>query len=132
PPSVFTEKTGFMTDREVEELFATIQGLPRAPWQLAPITWRTGFQGLDLLRYNRVEGLSIGASAGMDLGRARVDGPGRLGVADLAPNFELAASRESAISRQRVAVYRRLDAVGPTPASLGLGSSLTALLFGRD
>src|SRR5690606_25439891 len=56
----------------------------------------------------------------------------RLGVADLAPNFELSAWRASAISRQSAAVYRRLDAVGPAPASTGLGSSLSALLFGRD
>ena len=132
PPSVFAGETGFMTERELEDLFATVEGLPRAPWQVASITWRTGFQGLDLMRYNRVEGLSIGATAGAELGGARLDGTVRLGVADLAPNFELAASRESAISRQRLAAYRRLDAVGPAPASLGLGSSLTALLFGRD
>lgn len=132
PPSIYSDEGSLITEREMEELLAIAESLRKPPWQLAPITWRAGFQGLDLLRYNRVEGLSLGAAANLELGRATVDATVRLGVADLAPNFELGAWRESAISRQRVAVYRRLDAVGPAPASMGLGGSLTALLFGRD
>lgn len=132
PPSIFAEETGFITEREMEELLATVEGIARPPWQLAPITWRTGLQGLDLVRYNRVEGLSLGAAANLELGKATIDATVRMGVADLAPNFEVAAWRESAFSRERVGLYRRLDAVGPAPVSLGLGGSLTALLFGRD
>src|SRR5690606_27230736 len=85
-----------------------------------------------LVRYNRVEGLSVGATANAELGGASLDGTLRIGVADLAPNFELAASRGPAVSEHRVALYRRLDAVGPAPPTLGLGSSLSAVLFGRD
>jgi hypothetical protein len=132
PPSIFDEGDSFMTDREMDELLERVEGIRRPPWQLAPVTWRAGLSGLDLMRYNRIEGLSVAATGNLDLGRALVEGTVRVGVADLAPNFELAASRGSAVSRQRVGVYRRLDAVGPAPRSLGLGSSLTALLFGRD
>lgn len=132
PASIFVEDAGLVTEREMNELLAALKDVPRPPWQLAPITWRTGLQGLDLVRYNRVEGLSLGAAANVELGRATVDATVRLGIADLAPNFELSARRESALSRHRISVYRRLDGVGPAPANLGFGSSLTALLFGRD
>jgi hypothetical protein len=87
---------------------------------------------LDLLRYNRIEGLSVGARADLGLGRASADATVRIGIADLVPNAELGVSRSGVSSRQRVALFRRLDSVGADDRSLGVGNSLSALLFGRD
>ena len=132
PESIFSDDAGPIDDREMEQILGRVAQIRRPPWQLAPVTWRTGLQGLDLVRYNRVEGLSLGAAANLELGGASLDATFRIGVADLAPNFDLVASRTSAFSVQRVAAYRRLDAVGPGPSSGSLGGSLSALLFGRD
>jgi hypothetical protein len=132
PASIFDEGDTFITRREMEDLLDRVESGRRPPWQLAPITWRAGLQGLDLYRYNRIEGLSVGAAAELDLGRAAIEGTVRVGVADLAPNFELAAHRGGARSQHRVAAYRRLEAVGPGSRRFGIGSSLSALLFGRD
>ena len=56
----------------------------------------------------------------------------RRSASDLAPNAEIGVSRLGVSSDQRLAVYRRLDAVGADDRSLGMGNSLTSLLFGRD
>ena len=132
PASVFDEGNVLVSDREMAELLGRVQGIPAGPWGVTGVTWRTGLQGFDLIRYNRVEGLSVGAAANIDVGPAAVDATVRLGVADLEPNFDLRLSRQTAFSRLHLAGYRRLEAVGPMPASLGFGSSLSALLFGRD
>lgn len=132
PHSIHADGNVLLSDREMEDLLARVEEIPRAPWQLAPITWRTGLQGFDLVRYNRVEGLSLGAAANLALGGASVDGTLRVGVADLTPAFELAVARNTVFSIQRIGAYGRLDAVGPGQGMMGLGSSLTALLFGRD
>jgi hypothetical protein len=130
PESIYDEGEGLMTDQEMRQILAQVsQGVP-APWQIVRPTVRLG--SLDLWRYNRVEGLSGGVRADLDLGRATADATFRLGFADLSPGAEVGLSRLSVSSRQRLAVFRRLDAVGADDRSLGLGGSLGALLFGRD
>ena len=132
PGSIFAEGNVLVSDQEMADLLERLQAIRAAPWGVAAVTWRSGFQGLDLIRYNRVEALSLGATANVDLGPAAVDATVRMGVADLAPNFDLRVSRQTPFSRQHLAGYRRLEAAGPMPASLGFGASLSALLFGRD
>lgn len=132
PRSAFEEGNVLVSDREMADLLGRVQGIANAPWGVTSATWRVGLQGFDLVRYNRVEALSVGAAANVGLGPAAVDATVRLGIADLVPNFDLRLSRESAFSRLHLAGYRRLEAVGPMPASLGLGASMSALLFGRD
>lgn len=85
-----------------------------------------------LLRYNRVEGLSVGAEAGVRRGPFDASLGARLGLADLEPQATLALSRESLERRLGVAAYRRLDAWEPESRPFGLGASLNALLLGRD
>jgi hypothetical protein len=132
PESIFDEGDAFITDREMRDILERVESGRRPPWRVSGIDWRTGFRGLDLVRYNRIEGLSLGAGANLDLGRAVVDGTVRVGVADLAPNFELAATRSGAVSRYRLGAYRSLEAVGPARRHMGIGGSLSALLLGRD
>lgn len=132
PPSIFSAEDPIVTEGEMEELLSRVKDIASPPLALTPITWRIGLQGFDLVRYNRVEGLSLGAAANMEMGVASLDATVRLGLADLAPNFEVAATRRTALSRQRLAVYRRLDAVGPGEGMMGFGSSLAAFFLGRD
>jgi len=132
PASIFDEGETLVSRTEMDELLVLARGASPAPWQLARPRLSWGGRSPDLLRYNRVEGLSVGARAEWDLGRARTDATLRLGTADLEPDVVLGATREGPVSRFRVAAYRRLDAVDFPSGALGLGNSLSALLFGRD
>lgn len=132
PPSAYSDGPALLSAREMNELLEQVAAIRAVPWQPGPIIWRTGLQGLDLLRYNRVEGLSIGVAAERDLGPVALDAIGRIGIADLSPNVELSARRETAFSTQRLTAYRRLEAAGPVRGFPGFSSSLSAFLFGRD
>jgi hypothetical protein len=89
--------------------------------------------GLDLVRYNRVEGLSAGVLARQELGRGlSAEALARLGVGDWQPNGELALARSDGERTLRVAAYRRLAVANDWGAPLGFGASVGALLFGRD
>ncbi|QJR37622.1 hypothetical protein [Gemmatimonas groenlandica] len=88
--------------------------------------------GSGLLRYNRIEGLSVGVELRQQLGAGYSSTlSGRLGVADLVPNTSLALQRTDLQHTWTIAGYRELTAVGED-APLSAGSSLGALLFGRD
>jgi hypothetical protein len=89
--------------------------------------------GLGLTRYNRIEGLSTGLAVRQSLGagytaRALV----RVGAADLAPNAELGLSRTDGRNTIGVAAFRRLASANDFADPFSFGSSLSALLFGRD
>jgi hypothetical protein len=93
------------------------------------------YYGLErgMVRYNRIEGLSLGVGATMELGRGLLlDGNVRLGFADLAPNAELHAARSDGRRTIELGVYRRLVSAGDWEEPFGLGHSLNAFLFGRD
>jgi hypothetical protein len=85
-----------------------------------------------LARFNRVEGLALGARDELDLGRLRVDGAARIAFTDGHPDLETGIVQETQNTRRRLAVYHRLAAVDPNAHSLAIGNSLNALLLGRD
>ena len=111
----------------MEELTRGLGKLPSAPWQFHARPPRWG-----LARFNRVEGLALGARGELDFGRLRLDGAGRVALSDGEPDLEAGLVRETGTARFRLAGYRRLAAVDPTAHSLGIGNSLSALLLGRD
>jgi len=90
--------------------------------------------GSDLLRYNRVEGLSAGVEVKQVLGAGySLRGVGRIGHADLHANGELTLLRSNGARTITASVYHRLNAMNPEwAAALTLGTSLPALLYGRD
>ena len=98
-----------------------------SPWHVA-YGWRQG-----LMRYNRVEGLSLGARVERPLS-ARYDGSAllRLGSGDLEPNVELRATRGRESRSMALTGYHRLETANDWGDPFGLGGSLSALLFGRD
>jgi hypothetical protein len=99
---------------------------PRAPTLLLP-------PGSGLMRYNRVEGLSLGVGAVQWLGRGYIGtAQVRLGTADLEPNGEIALARGSGRDSLELAVYRRLSVANDWIDPLSFGPSLSAFLFARD
>ncbi len=90
--------------------------------------------GSDLVRYNRVEGLSVGIEASQVLGAGfTVRAVGRLGHADLHANGEFSLARSTGARTVTASAYHRLSAFNPEWAgALSLGPSLPAFLYGRD
>ncbi|MDZ7779545.1 MAG: hypothetical protein U5R14_06345 [Gemmatimonadota bacterium] len=97
---------------------------------------RWGPERPDLLRYNRVEGLSVGVRAGV---RPYAFGRGlpvtttvRLGTADRTPSFRLAIERPSLRRALSVAFYDELSTTEQGARHFGPLNSLTSALAGRD
>lgn len=120
------------SESEVREILGRLDGLLPRDLRLAPSAgW--GFQE-GLVRYNRVEGLSVGARGRVPLSpRDRLQAEVRLGTADLEPNGELALIRESGDDRRTsLAAYRRLVSSDDRLDPFGLGASLSGVLWGGD
>ena len=134
PPPVWEDASGFASDDEIEEMFDGLADLPM-PTPQVPSTLRWGFQRPDLIRYNRVEALSLGARwqwrPSTFLGPLTVTQSARLGF-DLEPNARLDLARETLRRRVTLSGYNELAAIDEGGRHLGLGNSLMAAFFGRD
>ena len=129
PPSIYDDGDALLSTSERDEL---IGALKLALQPLAP-TPPELYTGLDLVRYNRVEGLSVAGGVKASPGRGwLLDAQARIGTADLQPNGELRASRSNGRDLLGVGIYRRLAVANDRGAPLGFGSSLSHFLFGRD
>src|SRR5205085_2749136 len=92
PPSIYGKDEVLFTESEFRALERDVQGAlaidRQAEWSPQKWAWHLGLQD-GVARYNRVEGLSIGAKADRVMGNGyRWIGSARLGVADLQPNAE--------------------------------------------
>lgn len=134
PKSPYDDNDAPLAAADRAALLATLDKVVPGNWPAHAPQLRTG---LDLVRFNRVEGLSlgVGATATLPSGLA-ADGTLRLGVADLVPNAELGVTRArgaSAASTLRLAAYHRLAVANDDWGNpLGFGASLAAALYGRD
>jgi hypothetical protein len=89
--------------------------------------------GLEFTRFNRIEGFSTGALVEQQLGGGyTVSLLGRIGLADREPNAAVTVARSNLTTTVRGRVYNRLVSVSDWGNPLSFGSSLSALLFGRD
>ncbi|MDQ3082327.1 MAG: hypothetical protein M3R07_08960, partial [Gemmatimonadota bacterium] len=89
--------------------------------------------GLGLTRYNRIEALSTGIAVKQSLGAGyTARAMARIGVADWSPNGELGLTRTDGRRTLGIGVYRRLASANDWADPFSFGSSLSALLFGRD
>ena len=89
--------------------------------------------GLDLTRYNRVEGFSTGLSVTQQLGRGySARAVPRVSFADAQLNGELFGTRSNGRRQLDLGVYRRLEAANDYGEPLSFGASLNAVLFGLD
>jgi hypothetical protein len=127
PPPFGSADDTLISEGEMQELTRGLGRLPAAPWQFQVRRPRWG-----LARFNRVEGLALGARGDLDLGRLRLDGTAYIATSDGEPDLQAGVVHETGAARFRFAGYRRLAGVDPTARSLGIGNSLGALLLGRD
>jgi hypothetical protein len=89
--------------------------------------------GLEFTRFNRIEGLSSAILVEQKLGAGYTTTLlARLGHADLEPNGELTLARSNLATTIRGRAYHRLVSASDWGNPLSFGSSLSALLFGRD
>ncbi|HSR43594.1 MAG TPA: hypothetical protein VLL48_15510, partial [Longimicrobiales bacterium] len=138
PPPIWDDAPGFAGTGEVEDLYRLLADVPAPPpasRELRPrLHW--GPDRPDLVRYNRVEGLSVGARAEMGvpspLGPLALGATGRLGVPAWVPSGRLDLGWSSPVRSVDLSLYSRVAEVDDRARSLGPGNSATALLFGRD
>lgn len=120
----------------------TIEGLGGGQSRLGEATLAAEFVGprllwgLDrtgLVRYNRVEGLSTGLGVGAEYGRLSAELVGRIGWAiPRQPAFTLDLRWRGDRGGARLGLYHDLALVDPSSGALGLGNSLSSLLWGQD
>jgi surface antigen Omp85-like protein len=131
PPSIYGDAQELTGAEELRRLAELINKLPLAPWQMSGPMFSWG-PGKGLMRYNKVEGLSIGARAQFDFGRLRSDLTAHFGSADLAPKAEVGVTRSTPRSLTRLGLYRRLNVMDEASGFGGLSASFDALFFGED
>lgn len=137
PPPIWEDAPGFASEAELRDLYEELADQP-TPVAAAGSAWglRWGLQRPDLVRYNRVEGLSLGAriegATARPSGRVDVRATARLGLGTWVPGGELEVEWTGDEHRLSLAGYHRVSEVDPRARNLGLGNSATALLFGRD
>ncbi|HEX2166213.1 MAG TPA: hypothetical protein VHG09_03145, partial [Longimicrobiales bacterium] len=132
PPPVWSDAPGFPSREEIEEMSDRLAALGGAIHRKGPPQFGWGIGERDMVRYNRVEALSLGARASVGLPQAEISAVARVGVADLHPNALLSARRETMRRSLELRAYHELTTVDPSRDALGLGNSLSALVFGRD
>ena len=89
--------------------------------------------GLSQTRFNKIEGLSSGIAVRQSLGQGyTARASARIGIADWQPNAELGMWRSNGRSTIALNGYRRLSSANDWTDPFAFGSSLSALLFGRD
>lgn len=131
PPSIYDAGEEVFGSAEREQLLKELDFSLQPVWAPQPI--RLAY-GLDQTRYNRVEGLSLGATATQNLGKGYAwDAAARFGFGDTHPNGELGVSRSNGRTIWRASGYHRLAVANDDWGSpLSFGASLGALLYGRD
>ena len=136
PPSIYDPGEELFGAKELEDLKAQALSLTaQAPLQfrLSMLPPPSISYGPALMRYNRVEGFSVGASAEQQLGGGYSGMVlGRFGFADLQPNVELSLARSNLSKTIRFTAYNRLVSASDWGRPLSFGSSFSALMFGRD
>lgn len=133
PKSIWDDGEEIFGSAERDALIAEALSLGAQPGLGLYISRPSLKYGLEFTRFNRVEGFSTGVQVEQLLGAGYTATLfGRLGHADLEPNVELALSRTNLAKTIRLRGYNRLVAANDWGNPLSFGSSLSALLFGRD
>jgi hypothetical protein len=136
PPSIYDPGEELFGTKELDALKSEALSLgAQAPFQfsLSMLPPPTISYGPSLMRYNRVEGFSVGASVEQQLGGGYdVTALGRIGFADFEPNVELTATRTNLTTSISLTGYNHLVSASDWGRPLSFGSSFSALMFGRD
>ncbi|MES2178187.1 MAG: hypothetical protein V4550_10005 [Gemmatimonadota bacterium] len=129
--SIYGEGEELFGSAERDELLKSLDFFLQPPWgPMRPVL----HSGLDITRFNRVEGLSMALSAKSELGLGlTAEALGRFGTADRELNGELSLARSNGRENLRAGVFRRLSVANDDwGAPLSFGASMSNFLFGRD
>jgi hypothetical protein len=130
PGSIYDDRAGPIAETELGGLTGLLGHIPRNPWGVAPPSLQL-LTPPDLLRVNRVEGLSLGTRVVLPLGPADLRGELRAGTTGEI-GARLSGVRSALSLRAEVAAYRGLEAVEVASQPFSLASSASTLLLGRD
>jgi len=130
-PTAYASDEELFDIRSRDELLASLDLSLQPAWAPQRPQLRSG---LDLMRYNRVEGFSVGLEATQVLGAGySLRALGRIGHADLHANGEVTLERSNGKRTAFAGVFHRLAAVNPEwGGALTLAPSLPAFLYTRD
>ena len=133
PKSIFDDGEEIFGSKERDALIKEALAMgAQPPFSLGGVP-PTVKWGLAYTRFNRIEGFSTGALVEQPLGAGYTASLfARLGHADLEPNAELGLARTNLTRTIRLRAYNRLVAANDWGNPLSFGSSISALLFGRD
>ena len=130
PGSIYEPGEELFGTAERDELMKSLGFSLQSGW--APQKPKVHY-GLDLTRYNRVEGFSTAVSVTEEFGRGyRAAIVPRFSFADAQLNGDLYATRSNGRRQLQLGVYRRLEASNDFGDPLAFGASLNAVLFGLD
>ncbi len=136
PPPIWEDAPGFASADELASMVEKLADIPLPRVNGIPWAANWGLQRPDLMRYNRVEGLAVGARFqarfGSFMGPISFQSTGFIGTSDFDPKVRLGFDRSSVRRRWELGFYREIRAMDPRGRYLELGNSLNALLFGRD
>jgi hypothetical protein len=136
PPSIYDPGEEIFGAKDLDALKAEALSLSaQAPLQmrLSMLPPPTISYGPSLMRYNRVEGFSLGGSIEQQLGGGySATALARIGFADREPNVELTATRTNLSKSISLMGYNHLVSASDWGHPLSFGSSFSALMFGRD
>jgi hypothetical protein len=129
PPSIYDRGDEVVPSAEIDELVQQALAMGSQAG-FAPAAPTLAYAPL---RYNRVEGLSVGGQVAQQLGAGYSwSGVARIGVADREPNVEVTGSRSDLRHTLSLTAYNRLVSASDWGNPLGLGPSIVAFAFGRD
>lgn len=131
PASIYEEGETLFSMSDRDKLLEGLDFFLQPAWGPQLPRFHTG---LDLLRYNRIEGLSVGGSLTSVLGLGyTAQFVGRAGVADLVPNGELSLTRSNGRAEMGLRGFHRLAVANDDwGAPLSFGASVGNLIDGRD
>jgi len=133
PPSIYDAGDELFGAKERDQLIAQALSMGAQPPLFKALPPPSIAYGPSLMRYNRVEGLSVGASIDQQLGGGYdASALARFGFADREPNLELTLTRTNLTDSIHLRGYNRLVSASDWGNPLSFGSSVSALLFGRD
>jgi hypothetical protein len=136
PAPIWEDDRQFASPADFEEMKSVLADVPGPARVATMATFDWGMQRPDLIRYNRIEGLSVGARGAVRFGVGGVplsaSLTARLGSADVEPRLTLAVMRETLERALTLSAYRELQLVEPSARAFGPGNTVGALLFGRD
>jgi hypothetical protein len=132
PADPFSDDEELLTEADLRQLKDKLENLGDRPTLLGQPELHYSLIDPGMVRYNRIESLSVGSSVAVDFGAYNVSANARIGLADWEPNFELQVEKPGQSMSLAVAGYRRLNGTEPLRDPFSLGGSLASLLFGRD